>query len=137
MLGHRWERVVEALEKASPEFARYVVEFAYGEVYPREGLDLRSRELIAVTCLTLQGLRPELKTHVLAAMEAGVTEQELVELFIHLALYAGFPTALAGLKTAREVFDQQAARGKSGAATITRPPHQTSAQDEVSLPEHA
>lgn len=105
MLGHRWERVVAALEAASPEFARYVVEFAYGEVYPRPGLDIRSREMVAVTCLTMQGLKPQLKTHLIAALESGVTEDEIVELFMHLALYVGFPTALFGLQTAREVME--------------------------------
>lgn len=107
MLGHRWDRLVEALQKADPTFAAYVTEFAYGEVYQRPGLDLRSRELVSIACLTLQGLKPQLKTHVLAALNVGVTEEELMELFIHLALYAGFPTALFGLTTAREVLDEQ------------------------------
>lgn len=105
MLGHRWDRIVETLQSASPEFARYVVEFAYGEVYPRPGLDIRSRELVSITCLTIQGLKPQLKTHVIAALQSGVTEDELLELFIHLALYVGFPTALFGLQTAREVIE--------------------------------
>jgi 4-carboxymuconolactone decarboxylase len=108
MLGHRWDRIVEALQKADPVFAAYVTEFAYGEVYPRPGLDIRSRELVAVSCLTLQGLKPQLKTHILAALEVGVSEEELLELFLHLALYAGFPTALFGLQTAREVLDERA-----------------------------
>jgi 4-carboxymuconolactone decarboxylase len=107
MLGGPWDRVVEALEAASPDFARYVVEFAYGEVYPRPGLDIRARELVAVTCLTMQGLKPQLETHVHAALESGVSEEELMELFIHLALYVGFPTALSGLKTAREVIERR------------------------------
>lgn len=112
MLGHRWDRLVEALEKADPIFASYVTEFAYGEVYPRPGLDLRSRELVAVSCLTLQGLKPQLKTHILAALEVGIEEDELLELFLHLALYAGFPTALFGLQTAREVLDERSAPPK-------------------------
>ncbi|MBM3464231.1 MAG: carboxymuconolactone decarboxylase family protein [Armatimonadetes bacterium] len=107
MLGHRWDRVVEAVEKAGPDFARYVTEFAYGEVYPRPGLDLRSRELVSVTCLTIQGLKPQLKTHLIAALNAGITPDELQELFIHLALYTGFPVALFGLTTAREVLEEQ------------------------------
>lgn len=108
MLGHRWDRVVAALEAADADFARYVVEFAYGEVYSRPGLDIRSRELVAITCLTVQGLKPQLKTHVLAALNSGVSEVELMELFIHLALYVGFPIALFGLKTAREVIGERA-----------------------------
>lgn len=106
MLGHRWGRVVEALERADPTFAKYVTEFAYGEVYQRPGLDMRSRELVSIACLTMQGLKPQLKTHVIAALNVGVTEEELLELFIHLALYTGFPTALFGLQAAREVLDE-------------------------------
>jgi 4-carboxymuconolactone decarboxylase len=108
MLGDRWDRIVEAVAAAGPDFARYVTEFAYGEVYCRPGLDMRSREMIAVTCLTLQGLKPQLKTHLMAALQVGVTEEELQELFIHMALYAGFPTALFGLQTAKEVLDERA-----------------------------
>jgi 4-carboxymuconolactone decarboxylase len=107
MLGHRWDRVVQALENGSADFAAYVTEFAYGEVYRRPGLDMRSREMVAVTCLTMQGLKPQLKTHVLAALNVGVTEDELLELFIHLALYVGFPIALFGLNTAREVLAEK------------------------------
>ena len=113
MLKGRWNRVVSALEQANPEFANYVVEFAYGEVYTRPGLDMRSRELVAITCLTIQGLKPQLQTHILAALNVGVTQEELVEVFIHLALYVGFPVALFGLKTAREVFDRKGRKSRS------------------------
>ena len=105
MLGERWERVVAAVERAGHDFANYVTEFAYGEVYNRPGLDMRSREMIAVTCLAIQGLKPQLKTHILSSLRVGVTEDELLELFIHMALYVGFPTALFGLNAAREVIE--------------------------------
>jgi len=103
MLGDKWDRIVEALEKVDPTLTREVVSYAYGEVYPRPGLDLRSRELMAITALTLQGLGPQLETHLHAALEAGWSEAELMEAFLHLALYAGFPTALFGAKHARKV----------------------------------
>jgi 4-carboxymuconolactone decarboxylase len=107
MLGSRWDRIVEALEKVDPELTREVVGYAYGEVYPRPGLDLKSRELMAITALTLQGLGPQLETHLHAALEAGWSEAELMEAFLHLALYAGFPTALFGAKHARKVLEQR------------------------------
>ncbi len=103
MLGSRWDRICDSLRDVDPRIAEHLIGFAYGEVYPRPGLDLRSRELVAVTALTLQGLGPQLRTHVHAALDAGVGEDELMELFLHLALYAGFPTALFGATEAREV----------------------------------
>lgn len=112
MLGARWARIVEALEQVDVALAHEVVSYAYGEVYPRPGLDLRSRELMAITALTLQGLGPQLETHVHAALEAGWSEAELMEAFLHLALYAGFPTALFGAKHARKVLE---ARGGGSA----------------------
>ncbi len=103
MLGRKWDRIVEALEAVDVDLTREVVSYAYGTIYPRPGLDLKSRELMAITVLTVQGLIPQLKTHIHASLEAGWSEAELMECFLHLALYAGFPTALLGAKAAREV----------------------------------
>lgn len=107
MLGDRWDRIVEALTRIDADLAREVVSYAYGTVYPRPGLDLKSRELMAITCLTIQGLGPQLATHVHAALDAGWSEAELMECFLHLALYTGFPTALFGAKVAREVVQRR------------------------------
>jgi 4-carboxymuconolactone decarboxylase len=106
VLGKKWEPIRQMLQNLQPDLAGYVENFAYEEVYARPGLGLRERELIAVSCLTLLNLKPQLKTHVYGALEVGVTREELEEAFIHLALYIGFPAALAGLQTAREVFDE-------------------------------
>jgi 4-carboxymuconolactone decarboxylase len=118
MLGSKWDRIVAALERIDPVLTAEVVGYAYGEVYPRPGLDLRSRELMAITALTLQGLGPQLKTHVHAALEAGLSEAELMEAFLHLALYAGFPTALFGAGVAREALSE---RGEGRKRPQTRP----------------
>lgn len=116
MLGSKWDRIVAALERIDPVLTDEVVGYAYGEIYPRPGLDLRARELMAITALTLQGLGPQLKTHVHAALEAGLTEAELMEAFLHLALYAGFPTALFGAGVARDALDERA--GKAPKETL-------------------
>ncbi len=107
LLGDKWDRLVQFLDRTHPDMADDVVEFAYGEIYPRDKLGLRERELISVVCLTLQHLEPQLKTHIHGALNVGVTEEELLELFMHIALYAGFPTALFGARVAREVFDEE------------------------------
>ena len=109
MLGKKWDRIVDALENIDPKLTEEVVSYAYGEIYPRKGLDLRSKELISITALCIQGLGPQLKTHIHAALQAGLTEEELSEAFIHLALYVGFPTALFGAKHARTVIEERTA----------------------------
>ena len=106
VLGSKADPIKAMLENVHPDLARYVQDFAYGEVYARPGLGLPERELLAVACLTLLNLKPQLKTHVFGALNVGVTRKQLEETFIHIALYAGFPVALSGLLTAKEVFDE-------------------------------
>jgi len=101
-------RALERLEGVSPDLARYVVEFAFGEVYQRPGLELKQREIAAVAALTALGhARPQLKTHLRAALRVGCTKQEVVEVIIQMAAYAGFPAALNAMYAAREVFEEE------------------------------
>jgi len=98
------EKLVENLRDVAPDMHRYVFEFAYGDIYSRPGLDLRSRELATVAALTALGHQPQLKSHIEAALNAGWTRKEIVEVIMQMAVYAGFPAALNGLTTAKEVF---------------------------------
>ena len=97
--------VVEGLAKSFPDFARYVVEFPFGDIYAREGLGLRERELATVAALCALGhALPQLRVHVHAALHVGCTPREIVEVVMQMAVYAGFPVALNGLLVVREVF---------------------------------
>lgn len=103
--GHAGERVVASLADIAPDFARYLIEFPFGDIYSRPGLDLRSREIAVVAALTAMGnAAPQLKVHLQAALNVGVTRAEIVEVIMQMAVYAGFPAALNGLAAAREVF---------------------------------
>lgn len=103
--GEAGERVVASLADIAPDFARYLVEFPFGDIYSRPGLDLRSREIAVVAALTAMGnAAPQLRVHLRAALNVGVTRQEIVEVIMQMAVYAGFPAALNGLTAAREVF---------------------------------
>lgn len=103
--GEAGERVVDSLAGIAPDFARYLIEFPFGDIYSRPGLDLRSREIATVAALTALGhAAPQLKVHLQAALNVGVTRDELVELIMQTAVYAGFPAALNALAAAREVF---------------------------------
>lgn len=103
--GQAGEHVVASLEGIAPDFARYLIEFPFGDIYSRPGLDLRSREIAVVAALTALGNAvPQLKVHLRAALNVGVTREETVEVLMQMAVYAGFPAALNGLAAAREVF---------------------------------
>ncbi|BCA30791.1 carboxymuconolactone decarboxylase family protein [Metapseudomonas otitidis] len=106
--GEAGERVVESLAGIAPDFARYLVEFPFGDIYSRPGLDLKSREIAVVAALTALGnAAPQLKVHVHGALNVGASRTEIVETIMQMAVYAGFPAALNGLAVAREVFEQR------------------------------
>ncbi len=103
--GDAGARVVESLRDIAPDFARYLIEFGFGDIYSRPGLDLKSREIAVVAALTALGnAAPQLRVHIQAALNVGVTRDEVVEVIMQMAVYAGFPAALNGLNAAKEVF---------------------------------
>lgn len=103
--GKGGEAVVESLKDIAPDFARYLLEFPFGDIYSRPGLDLRSREIATVAALTALGnAAPQLKVHIGAALHVGLTQDEIVEVIMQMVVYAGFPAALNGLFAAKEVF---------------------------------
>ncbi len=100
-------RLEENLRDIAPDMARYVSEFAYGDIYSRPGLDVKSRELATVAALTALGNAPaQLKSHISGARNAGWSQEEIVEVIMQMAVYAGFPAALNGLYAAKEVFKE-------------------------------
>ena len=103
--GKGGEAVVESLRDIAPDFARYLIEFPFGDIYARPGLDLRSREIATIAALTALGnAEPQLKVHIAAGLNVGLTQEEITEAIMQMAVYAGFPTALNGLFAARAVF---------------------------------
>jgi len=112
--GEAGERVVESLQDIAPDFARYLIEFPFGDIYSRPGLDLKSREIAVVAALTALGnAAPQLKVHIHGALSVGCSRQEVVEIIMQMAVYAGFPAALNGLFAAKEVFQERDASGKA------------------------
>ena len=76
---------------------------AWGDVWQRPGLDLKTRSLITVAMLTAMGKQHELKGHVRGALNNGVTPEELQEVLLHAAIYCGVPTSVEAFRTANEV----------------------------------
>jgi len=103
--GKGGEAVVESLKDIAPDFARYLIEFPFGDIYARPGLDLKSREIAVIAALTALGnAAPQLKVHIGAALHVGCTREEILEVIMQMAVYAGFPAALNGLFVAKEAF---------------------------------
>ena len=101
------ERLKEIMDGIAPDMVKYVIEFAYGDVIARPGLDLKSREIATMSALTAMGnAKLELQIHIKKALHIGITKEEIVELMLHMIVYAGFPAAINGLLAADEVFKE-------------------------------
>ena len=108
--GEAGEAVVAALADIAPDFATYLFEFPFGDIYSRPDLGLREREIATIAALAAMGTAaPQLKVHVGAGLNVGLSEAEIVEILMQVAVYAGFPAALNGLFAAREVFEARQA----------------------------
>ena len=84
---------------------QYITRNAWGDVWQRPGLDLKTRSLITVAMLIALGKQHELKGHVRGALNNGATPQELQEVLLHASIYCGLPTAVEAFRTAAEVVD--------------------------------
>ncbi len=88
----------------APDFYRYVAETAFGMIWSRPGLAVRDRSLVTCAQLAALGKTEELKAHLRGALNVGLSKEELVEVLMQTAVYAGVPAANDALKTAAEVF---------------------------------
>ncbi|WP_068827564.1 carboxymuconolactone decarboxylase family protein [Pseudomonas sp. BMS12] len=106
--GEAGHRVIASLADIAPDLGRYIIEFGFGDIYRRPGLDLQSRELATVAALTALGhCQPQLRVHLNGALNVGCAPQAIVEVILQMSLYAGFPAALNGMFLAREVFAER------------------------------
>ncbi len=105
ILGADAMKIVESLSQISPSFAKYIINFGYAELYTREGLSDKERELAAVSSLISQGQTGlPLQAHVQGMLNVGWQKEEILELVIFLIGYAGFPKTVDALKTVHSVF---------------------------------
>ena len=98
------KEIFEAIDDIAPDMSRFVVEFPYSEIYTREEVDLKTRELCTVAALTVLGTIPQLKDHINAALNVGNSPTEVVEIIMQMSAYAGFPKSINGIVAAKEVF---------------------------------
>jgi 4-carboxymuconolactone decarboxylase len=95
--GNAIEQSASKVAEIAPDFARMTIEFPLGDLYSRGALDLRTRELAAIATLAALGRMKQLRVHVRAALHLGCTSEEVVEILMQTAIYAGFPPALDAL----------------------------------------
>ena len=101
------DNLLREYQTVAPDFTRYLVEFAFGEIYARDG-DLRHKELVAIASLaTMGGCDRQLETHVHGAFNVGLNEAEIVEAVMTLIPYVGFPRALNALAVVKRVVEKR------------------------------
>jgi 4-carboxymuconolactone decarboxylase len=97
-IGATSETTANRVAEVAPDFARMAIAFPYGELFARPQLDLKAREIAAVSALAAMGnALPQLRVHVAAALTLGWTQGELIEAIMQVAIFAGFPAALNAL----------------------------------------
>lgn len=100
--------VINSLEGLPEDIGRYIIEFAFGDIYSRGTLDLKQREMITITSLLVQGdTSPQLRVHINGALNVGLTKEEIIETFIQTIPYVGFPRVLNAVNVAKDIFKER------------------------------
>ncbi|MCW8330161.1 carboxymuconolactone decarboxylase family protein [Photobacterium sp. SDRW27] len=99
------EGLINSFKDICPDLAKYTIEYPFGDVLQRDGLDFKTRELATIAALTAMGnCQPQLNGHINGALNIGCTPKEITEVILQMSVYAGFPAALNGMNVAKEVF---------------------------------
>lgn len=102
------ENVVKSLDTVAPDVGKYIIEFAFGDIYSREELNLQEREIITITSLlTTGGCEPQLEVHINGALNVGIPPKKIIETFIQCIPYTGFPKVLNAIFVAKNIFDEK------------------------------
>ena len=103
--GKGGEGVIASLQDIAPDLGKYIIEFAFGDIYCREELSLQERELITITSLlTAGGCEPQLEVHINGALNVSIKPEKIIETFLQCIPYTGFPKVLNAVFAAKKVF---------------------------------
>ncbi|ADG98899.1 Carboxymuconolactone decarboxylase [Segniliparus rotundus DSM 44985] len=107
VVGEAGTRDLSPLADIAPDFVQLTMEHGYGRIYNREGLSLRDRELATISALAaIGGCEGQLRAHLHGALNVGLNAKEIVEAFIQVSSFAGFPRAINALVIAKTVFQE-------------------------------
>ncbi|GBD91589.1 carboxymuconolactone decarboxylase family protein [bacterium BMS3Abin04] len=111
--GEAGEKVINGLKNISPDLGKFIIEFAFGDIYSRKGLDLKSKEMAVVASLTAMGTAElQLKVHINGALNTGSSINEIKEVILQMSVYSGFPSSINAINTLKEVIDERKKRYK-------------------------
>ncbi|GAA3263406.1 4-carboxymuconolactone decarboxylase [Lactococcus lactis subsp. lactis] len=103
--GAAAEVVFDSLKDLAPDLNDMMLEFAFGTIYERGALNFKDREMITITSLLTQGgCENQLRVRIQASLNVGLTQEEIIETFIHCVPYVGFPRVLNAIFVAKEIF---------------------------------
>ena len=105
LLGKR-ASAVTALGELAPDLEEMINEVLFGRVWTRPGLEPKMRSAITIASLMAMQRLPQLKGHIANGLNMGLSKQEIIEILIHIAFYAGVPTAVNAFQLAKEVFQE-------------------------------
>ena len=106
--GKGGENVIKSLEDIAPDLGKFIVEFAFGDIYTRGGLTKGEREMITLSSLlTAGGCEPQLKVHINGALNVGISPEKVIETFLQCIPYTGFPKVLNAVFAAKKVFSER------------------------------
>lgn len=110
--GAAADSVMASLKDIAPDVGKYILEFAFADIYNRPFLDLKQREMVTITALLIQGdTADQLRVHINGSLNVGLGEDEVIETFIQCIPYIGFPRVLNAISVAREVFGMRTGDG--------------------------
>lgn len=110
--GEAGEKVINSLKDISPDLGIYIIEYAFGDVYSRDGLDLKSKEIAVVSALTAMGnAQPQLKVHINGALNTGSSINEVKEVILQMSVYSGFPSSINAMNALKEVLLEREKHG--------------------------
>jgi 4-carboxymuconolactone decarboxylase len=93
------------------DFQDFLMEYAWGSIWSRTGIDQKTRHMITIAMLVAMGRMDELKLHIRATRNTGVTRDEVKEIMMHAAVYAGVPLAYGSFQTATQIFEEMDKEG--------------------------
>ena len=106
--GEGGEKVISSLKEIAPNLGDYIVEFAFGDIYSREGLNIQEREIVTLASLLTQGgCEAQLEVHIQAALNVGLTSEKIIECFLQCIPYVGFPRVLNAVFLADKLFKKE------------------------------
>ena len=106
--GKGGENVIKSLEGIAPDLGKFIVEFAFGDIYTRKGLTKEEREMITLSSLlTAGGCEPQLEVHINGALNMGISPEKVIETFLQCIPYTGFPKVLNAVSVAKKVFTER------------------------------